>query len=74
MRCGEPFDDGRLADARLANQHRIVFRAPRENLHHAPNFFVAADYRIEFAAAREVGQVASVLLDARDRSLPDSAR
>ena len=49
----EAFDDGRLAHAGLADQHGIVFRAPRENLHHAANFFVAADHRIELAAARQ---------------------
>ena len=47
----QTFDDGRLADARLADQHRIVFRAPRQDLDHAADFFIASDDRIELAAA-----------------------
>ena len=46
---GQPFDDGRLADARLADQHGIVLRAAREDLDHAADFLVAADDRIELA-------------------------
>ena len=58
----QAFDDGRLAHARLADQHRIIFRAPREHLHHAANFFIAADHRIELAAPRLLGQVARITL------------
>ena len=57
----EALHDGRLAHARLADQNRIIFRAARENLHHAANFFVSANHRIEFASARELGEVAAVL-------------
>ena len=32
---GQAFDDGGLADARLADQRRVVLGAPREDLHHA---------------------------------------
>jgi len=32
----EPLDDGRLADAGLADQHGVVLRAPREHLDDAP--------------------------------------
>ena len=42
------FGDGRLADARFTNQNRIILGAPRQDLHHAANLFVAADHRIEF--------------------------
>ncbi len=56
------FDDGRLADARFANQHRIVLRAARENLHYAANLLVAADHGIELPAARLFRKVASVAL------------
>jgi hypothetical protein len=31
----EPLDDRRLADARLADEHRVVLLAAREDLHHA---------------------------------------
>ena len=59
----QPFDDGGLADAGLADEHGIVFRAARENLHHAANLLVAADHRIELPAAGKLGEVARVLLD-----------
>ena len=59
----QPFDDGGLADARLADQHGIIFRAPRQNLHDAADFIVAADHRIEFAAPRQFDQVAAVLFE-----------
>ena len=53
--------DRRLADTGLANQHRIVLRPPRKDLHHAPDFFVTTDDRIELALSRQFRQVASVL-------------
>ena len=58
----EPFDDRRLADARLADEHRIVLRAAREHLNDAADLLVAADDRIELALARRVGEVARVAL------------
>ena len=60
---GEPFDDGGLADAGLADEHRIVLGAARQHLNDAADLFVAADDRIELAAARELGEVAAVLLE-----------
>ena len=30
--AGQPLDDGRLAHARLADQHGVVLRAPRKDL------------------------------------------
>ena len=47
----QPFGDRRLADARLADEHGVVLRAPREHLDHAANFLVAADHRVELALA-----------------------
>ena len=58
----QALDDGRLAHAGLADQHRIIFRAPREHLHDAANFFVASDDGIEFAAPRLLVQIAGVAL------------
>ena len=58
----QPFGDGRLADAGLADQHRIVLGAARQHLDGAADFVVAADHRIELALARIRGQVARVLL------------
>ena len=59
----EPFDDGRLADARLADEHRIVLRAAREHLDHAADLLVAADHRIELALPRGLGEVAGEALE-----------
>src|SRR5438067_2465104 len=60
--AGPSFHDGRLADARLADQYRIVLRAPREHLDHAADLFIASDHRIELAAPRERGEIARVAL------------
>ena len=47
----EAFDDGGLADARLADEHRVVLRAALQHLDRAADLIVAADDRIELAAA-----------------------
>ena len=46
---GQPLDDGGLADARLADQRRVVLGAAAENLDDALDFLLAADHRIELA-------------------------
>ena len=58
----QALDDRGLADARLADQHRIVLGAARQHLDGAADFLVAADHRIELAVARRLGQVAGVFL------------
>ena len=59
----QAFDDRGLADARLADQHRIVLGAPLQHLDHAADFLVAADHRIELAGfLRARGQVDRVFL------------
>ena len=58
----QPLDDGGLAHARLADQRRVVLGAPREDLHHAADFLVAPDHRVQLALARQGGQVAPVFL------------
>ncbi len=60
---GDTLDDGGLADARLADEHRVVLGAPRQHLHHAADLLVAADDRVELALARQAGEVARVLLE-----------
>ena len=60
---GEALDDRRLADARLADQHRVVLGAPGEDLDHAPDLVVAADDRIELALLGDGRQVAPELLE-----------
>ena len=58
----DAFHNGRLAHARLADQHGIVFGAARKHLDHAANFLIAADHRVELAAPGQFRQVARVLL------------
>ena len=48
----ETLDDRGLADARLADEDRIVLGAPRQHLDRAADFLVAADDRIELAGLR----------------------
>ncbi len=59
----EAFHDGGLADAGLADQHRIVLGAARQHLHGAPDLLVAADHRIELAVACRLGEIAAVFLE-----------
>ena len=68
----QPFDDGGLADAGLADEHRIVLRAARQHLDDAADLLVAADDRIELALARELGEVAAVALERLVRALRGS--
>ena len=71
----EAFDDRGLADAGLANQHRVVLGAAAQHLLHALELVVAADQRIELVLHRRFGQVAAEfgekrrLLDPRQRRL-----
>ena len=62
MRMRQPLDDGRLADARLADQHGIVLGAARQHLDRAADLLVAADDRIELALRGGLGQVAGIFL------------
>ena len=63
IRCARPFDDRRLADAGIADQHGVVLRAPREDLDHATDLLVAPDHRVELALLRGLRQVAAELLE-----------
>ena len=58
----EAFGDRGLADAGIADQHRIVLGAAGEDLDGAADLLVAADHRIELAVARGLGEVARELL------------
>ncbi len=59
----EAFDDGGLADARLADQHRVVLGAPRQHLHHPLDLLLATDHRVELLVAGELGEVAAELVE-----------
>ncbi len=57
----EAFDDGRLADARVADQDRVVLRLAGQDLDDAPDLGVAADDGVELARACLGDKVTSVL-------------
>ena len=60
---GQAFDDGGLAHARLADQHRVVLAAPLQHLDGAADLVVAADHRVQLALARAFGQVERVFFE-----------
>ena len=60
---GEALDDGGLADAGLAQQHRVVLGAAGEDLHDPLDLDLAADHRVELALGGELGQVAAELVE-----------
>ena len=62
---GEAFDDGRLAHAGFAQQHRVVLGAAAEDLDDALDFVLAADDRVELALAGQLGQVAAESFERR---------
>ncbi len=61
--AGETLGDRGLADAGLADEHRVVLRAARQHLDDAADLLVAADDRVELALARLLGEVAAVPLE-----------
>ncbi len=58
----EPLDDGRLADAGIADEHGVVLRAAAEHLHEAADLVVAADDGVDLALAGLFGEVLAVFL------------
>ena len=59
---GEPLDDGRLADAGFADEHRVVLGAARKHLAHAPDLGITPDHGVELARPGDVGEVDAVPL------------
>src|SRR5260221_13124739 len=57
----QPFDNGRLADACLADEYRVILGAAAQNLNDTPNLLVAPHDWIEFALAPNGSQVTPVL-------------
>ena len=51
---GDALDDGGLADAGLADQHRVVLRAAGQDLDRLLDLVGAADHRVELALAGEL--------------------
>ena len=60
---GEALDDGGLADAGLADQHRVVLRPPGQDLHDPLDLTAPADHRVELVLAGELGVVATELVE-----------
>ena len=55
----QALDDRGLADAGLADEHRVVLRAAAQHLDDAADLLVAPDDRVELALARLLGEVAT---------------
>ncbi len=66
---GEALDDRGLADARLAEQDRVVLLPAREDLHDPLDLGLAADHRVELAVGGELGEVAAELVEQLRRLL-----
>ena len=60
---GDALDDRRLADARLAEQGRVVLRPAREDLDRLLDLVGAADHGVELALASLLGEVAAELVE-----------
>jgi len=58
----QALDDGGLAHAGLADQHRVVLAAPLQHLDGTADLVVTADHGVELALARALGEVQRVLL------------
>ena len=63
---GEALDDGGLAHAGLADQHRVVLGASAEDLDHAADLLLAADDRIQVAGLGQLREVAPEGLEQRE--------
>ena len=61
----EAFGDGRLADAGLADERRIVLRAPGEDLDDPLDLLLAADDRVELLCLRHRREVHAELIERR---------
>ena len=58
----ETFNNGRLSDAGLTDEHRVVLGAARQHLHDALDFLLSTDHGVELGFARGLRQVAAKLV------------
>ena len=61
----QALDDGRLADAGLADERRVVLGPAGEDLHDPLDLLLAADDRVELAGAGRLGEVDAELVHGR---------
>ena len=66
---GEAFDDGRLTNAGLTDQNRVVLGTTRQDLDDATNLVISPDDRVELAFAGNLREVAAVLGQGLEGSL-----
>ena len=59
----EALGDGGLADAGLADQHRVVLGLAGQDANDAPDLVVSADDRVDLALAAQLDQVTAVALE-----------
>ena len=62
---GQPLGDGGLADARLADQGRVVLGLAAQDLDDPLDLLLAADDRVELVGPRQLGQVDAQLVEGR---------
>ena len=67
---GQALGDGRLADARLADEGRVVLGLAAEDLDDPLDLLLAPDDRVELAGPGGVGQVDAQLVDGRGLAGP----
>ena len=66
---GQPLHDRSLAYPRLANEHRVILRAPAEDLHHPLDLVLAPYDRIKFAVLAQLGEVTAEFIQGRGLAL-----
>ncbi len=62
---GEPLDDRRLADARLAGQDRVVLATTDQDIHHLADLRLAPDNGVDLASLGPFGKVDRELVERR---------
>ena len=65
----QPFDDGRLAHARLPDQHRVVLLPAGQDLHDPLDLRGPPDGRVQLALGGELGEVAAEVIQRRSLGL-----
>ena len=59
----DPLNECRLAYTRLTDEHRIVLRAPGEDLQRSSDLLISPDHRVHLPLAGQLGQISCVLLE-----------